>query len=40
MDRTYLNELDASEWQATLAEFKSELTDSVIYASIKTLPLK
>ncbi len=38
MDRTYLNELDASEWQATLAEFKSELTDSVIYASIKTLP--
>ena len=37
-DRTYLNELDANQWRLTLQDFKNELTDSVIYASVKTLP--
>ncbi len=37
-DRTYLNELDADQWKLVLQEFKTELTDSVISASVKMLP--
>jgi hypothetical protein len=37
-DRTYLNELDADEWKQVLQEFKTELTDSVISASVKKFP--
>jgi hypothetical protein len=37
-DRAYLNELDADQWRQALQEFKSELTDSVITASVKCFP--
>ena len=37
-DRTYLNELDADQWKRILQDFKHELTDSVISASVKSLP--
>jgi len=37
-DRDYLNELNADDWKRTAAEFKNDLSDSVIIASVKTLP--
>ena len=37
-DRVYLNELDANEWEQTLKEFKTVLTDSVIAESVKNFP--
>lgn len=37
-DRTYLTELDQKDWEISLAEFKRDLTDSVISASVKNLP--
>jgi hypothetical protein len=37
-DRSYLNELDENQWKLTLAEFKEQLTDSVIEESVKSLP--
>jgi len=38
IDRAYLNEIDANQWQQTLQEFKNELSDSVIHESVKKFP--
>jgi hypothetical protein len=37
-DRLFLTDLDAEEWKKTIAEFKSNLTDTVITEAIQKLP--
>jgi hypothetical protein len=37
-DRLFLTDLDAGEWKKTIADFKQNLSDSVIRYSIKKLP--
>jgi hypothetical protein len=38
MDRAYLNELEANDWQQTLAEFKAAMSDEVIQKSATSFP--
>lgn len=38
-DKLFLNELDASAWQKEIKEFQNTISDSVIMATIKSLPL-
>ena len=37
-DRMFLNELDANSWQQIIKEFQTKISDSVIVASVQTLP--
>ncbi len=39
-DQTFLNDLDASEWERTTRAFIAKLTDSVIVEAVKELPPK
>lgn len=37
-DKMFLNELDAAAWQEVIKDFQNKISDSVIIASVKTLP--
>ena len=37
-DRLFLTDLDAKEWETTIAEFQAQLTDTIITEAIKKLP--
>jgi hypothetical protein len=37
-DRTFLNELDAAQWQQIIRQFQSQLTDEVIRTAVHQLP--
>lgn len=38
LDKTFLNEMNAGDWEAAIEEVKATLTDSIIEASVKMLP--
>ena len=37
-DRTFLNELDAAQWQRIIGKFQAQLTDQVIRTAVQQLP--